>query len=90
MRAAELKLAVGLSIELVALLMYRAVVPATQQGEIRERSRASLGPVTDVMTLAEPDPAAREAAAAVTVVQLARPSDSPCHRFTDGDLPGAS
>jgi len=68
-RAAELKLAVGLSIELVALLMDRAVVPATQQGEIRERSRASLGPVTDVMTLAEPDPAAREAAAAVTVVQ---------------------
>jgi hypothetical protein len=35
--AAEPKLAVRLSIGLVALLMDRAMVPATQQGEIRER-----------------------------------------------------
>jgi len=44
-RAAEPKLAVGLSIDLVALLVNGAVVPATEQGEIRERGGAPLGPV---------------------------------------------
>src|SRR5437667_442334 len=38
-RAAEPQLAVGLSIDLVALLVNGAVVPTTEQGEIRERSR---------------------------------------------------
>src|SRR5207249_5750851 len=68
-RAAEPKLTVGLAIDLVALFVNRAVVPATQQGEIRERGRASLRPVTDVMALAEPEPASREAAPAVSVVE---------------------
>src|SRR5947207_15433975 len=63
-RAAERKLTVGLSIDLVALFVNRAVVPATEQGEIRERGGAPLGPVTDVMPLPEPDPAAREPTAA--------------------------
>jgi hypothetical protein len=53
-RAAESKLAVGPSIELVALLVNGAVVPPTEQGEIRERGRAPLSPVTDVMALSEP------------------------------------
>src|SRR5438093_10892876 len=64
-RAAERKLAVRLSIKLVALLVNGAVVPATEQGEIRERGGAPVGPVTDVMPLAEPDPATREPTAAV-------------------------
>ena len=68
-RAAEPQLAVGLSIELVALFMDGAVVPATEQREIRERGGAPLCPVTDVMALPEPEPAAREAAAAVPVME---------------------
>ena len=55
-RAAEPKLAVGLSIDPVALFVNRAVVPATE-------------PVTDVMALAEPDSAAREPTAAVSMVK---------------------
>jgi len=68
-RVAEPKLAVGLPIELVALLMDGAVVAATEHGEIRERGRAALRPVADVMALAEADPTAREAAAAVSMVE---------------------
>ena len=68
-RAAEPKLSVRLSVELVALLVNGAVVPATEQGEIRERGGAPLCPVTDVMSLPEPEPAAREAAAAVSVME---------------------
>ena len=70
-RATEPKLAVGLSIDLVPLLVNGAVVPATEKGEIRERSRASLCPVTNVMALTEPPPATREAAAAVSMVERA-------------------
>src|SRR5204863_7348852 len=68
-RAAEPKLAGGLSIKPVALFMDRAVGPATGQGGIRERRGAPLGPVTDGMALAEPNPATRKTAAAVAVVE---------------------
>ena len=68
-RAAEPQLAVGLSIDLVALLVNGAVVPATEQGEIRERGGAALCPVTNVMSLTEPHPAARETAVAVSVME---------------------
>ncbi len=68
-RATEPELAIRLSLELVPLLVHRAVVAATEQREIREGRRAAMGPVPDVMALAEPDPAAREAAAAVSVVE---------------------
>jgi hypothetical protein len=68
-RPAEAKLAVGLSIELVALLVDGAMVPTTEQGQIRERRGASLCPVTDVMSLAESRSAAREAAAAVAMMK---------------------
>jgi hypothetical protein len=44
-RAAELERTVRLSIKLVAFLMDRAVMTATQQGEIRERGGASIGPM---------------------------------------------
>jgi len=68
-RAAESKLTVRLSIELIALLVNGAVMAATEHGEIRERGRAALCPVTDVISLPEPEPAAREAAAAVSVME---------------------
>jgi hypothetical protein len=67
--SAEAKLTVGPSIELVALLVNGAMVPATEQGEIRERGGPPLGPVADVMALAESHPAARETAAAVSVMK---------------------
>ncbi len=67
--AAEAKLAVRLSIEVVALLVDSAMVAATEQREIRERGGATLCPMTDVVSLSEPDPATREAAAAVAVVE---------------------
>ena len=68
-RAAETKLAIGLSIELVAFLVDCAMVAAAEQSEIRERGGAAVGPVTDVMTLTEANAAARKAAAAVSVVE---------------------
>ena len=55
-RPPEPKRAVGLSIDLIALLVDRAVVPATEQREVRERGWAALRPVTDVMPLAERSP----------------------------------
>src|SRR5437762_11551070 len=79
---AEPKLAVRLSIKSVALLVDRAVVPATEHGEIRQRGGTALRPVTNVMALSEADPAAREAAAAVAVME--RPPE--CR----GNRPGAS
>jgi hypothetical protein len=68
-RPPEAELATDVSIELVALLVDGAVVPAAEQGEVREGRRASLGPVTNVMALAELDATAREAAAVVPVVE---------------------
>jgi hypothetical protein len=41
--------AVWVSIDLVALLVDRAVVAPTEQGEVRERGRAALRPVTEMM-----------------------------------------
>jgi hypothetical protein len=70
-RAPELQCAVGLSIDLIALLVHRAVVPVTEQGEVRERGRVPVRPMADVMALAERDPAAREATALVAVMERA-------------------
>jgi hypothetical protein len=58
-RAAEPEGAVRQSIELIALLVDRAVVAAAQEGEVRERGRAALGPVADVMAFAHGETAAR-------------------------------
>src|SRR5207247_9318256 len=71
-RATKPKLAVRRAIELVALLVDGAVVVAAEQGEVRERGGASLGPVANVMALAEAPAAARAAAAAASMV--ARPA----------------
>jgi hypothetical protein len=48
------QLAAGLSLDLVALLVDGAMMTTTEEGEIRERGGASVSPVADVMTLAEP------------------------------------
>ena len=69
--AAELQLPIRLAIELVALLMNRPVVEATEQREIGERSGAAVGPMLDVMSLAKPHAAAGEPAAAVSMVERA-------------------
>jgi hypothetical protein len=68
-RSAKSQRAVGLSIDLKALFVDCAVVPAAEQHEIRERGGTALGPVPDVMPLAEADAAAREAAAAVAMLE---------------------
>ena len=49
----KLQRAVGPALDLVALLVHRAVMAATEQREVRERGRAALRPVTEVMALAE-------------------------------------
>jgi hypothetical protein len=61
--------AVGLSIDLKAFLVDRAVVPPTEQREVRERGRAASGPVADMVPLTEPDAAAGKAAAAVPMLE---------------------
>jgi hypothetical protein len=68
-RPVEPQLAVRFSIDQVALLVDGAVVPATEQGQVRERGGTAVRPVTDVMPLAEPDPAPREATATVSMVE---------------------
>ena len=50
----ESQLAVRLSLDLVALLVDGAMMTPTEQGEVRERRRAPVSPVADVMTLTEP------------------------------------
>jgi hypothetical protein len=85
-RSPELKRAVGLSIDLIALLVHSAMVPATEQREVRERGWAPVRPMMEVMALPERQPAAREAAALVAVVERApqcrrnRASPGPDHK----------
>ena len=67
----EPQLAIGASIELEALFMDGAVMTTAQESEIGQRGGATLGPVTDVMALAEANAAAGEAAAVVSVVERA-------------------
>ena len=71
-RALKAQLSVRSSLHLKALLVDGAMVPTTEEREIRERRGAAVGPVTDVMPLAESHSAPREAAAAVPVME--RPS----------------
>jgi hypothetical protein len=68
-RAPEPERSVGLSIDLIALLVDRAVMPATEQGQVRERGGAAARPVAEVMALAEREPAAREATGPVSMVK---------------------
>ena len=50
----DFQLSTGVTLDRVSLLVDGAVVSTTEQGEIRERRGASVRPVADVMTLAEP------------------------------------
>jgi hypothetical protein len=68
-RPAELKLAIRLSVELITLFVDGAVMAATQKRQVRERRGAAVRPVPDVMALAKPHSAAREAATPVTMLK---------------------
>ena len=68
-RPPEMKRAVGPARDLVALLVHRAVMPATGQREVRERGRATVRPVPDVMPLADGHAATREAASPVPCLE---------------------
>ena len=57
--------------DLIALLVHRPVVPATEEREVRERCRTAVCPVAEMMSLGEAAAAPREAAAAVPVVERA-------------------
>ena len=61
----ELEFAALSALDLKVFFVNGSVVPATQQGEIGERGGAPLGPVLDVMGLAERKITAREAATVV-------------------------
>jgi hypothetical protein len=68
-RAAEAKLTIRLSIDLIALLVNGSVMATAEQYQIRERGRAPLGPVADVVSLAKAAVAAREAAGVISMEQ---------------------
>jgi hypothetical protein len=70
-RPAELQRAVGLSLDLIALLVNRPMVPATEHGQIRERGGPALSPVSNVMALPEAHGAAREPAPVVSMMERA-------------------
>ena len=65
MRPAELQPAIVASLDPKAFLVNGSVVTATQQDEIGECRRAALGPVFDVVCLAEREVTTREATAVV-------------------------
>jgi hypothetical protein len=65
----EPKLPVGESGDLIALFVDRAVVPATEEREIRQLRGPALSPVVDVMGLPYTHAAAREATPVVTIEQ---------------------
>jgi len=58
-----------LAIDLVSLLVNRAVVATTEQGEIRERGVAAMRPMAYMVALTESHATAWEATAAVAVVK---------------------
>jgi len=68
-RPPELQRTVGLSGDVITLFVHRAVMPATEQREIRERRRAAGRPMTDVMPLRNPQSAAREATVAIPMLK---------------------
>ena len=68
-RPSELQLAVRLTLDLEALFVDRAVVPSADEYEVGQRRGPALGPVPDVMPLADAHAAARKATAAVAMLQ---------------------
>ena len=49
----ELERAIGHSLDLVTLLVHRAMMPPTEQREVRQRREAAVGPVPHMMSLAQ-------------------------------------
>jgi hypothetical protein len=70
-RSLELERPIGPARDLEALLVHRAVMPAAEQREVRERGRSPVRPVAEMMPLAMAHAAAREAAALVSSVECA-------------------
>jgi len=60
---------IGRARDPVALLVNRTMMAATEQNQVRERGRATLGPVAHVMPLTDPHVAARKAAAPVSMLK---------------------
>ena len=67
----ELERPVGPARDLIALLVHRAVMSAAEQREIRERRRAALRPVVEMMRLNDPYAAPGKAAAPVSMLERA-------------------
>ena len=65
----EPELVIVESLDLIALLVDRPMMPPAQQREIRQRRGPALGPVPDVMALRDAHAAAREPTAAVAMLQ---------------------
>jgi len=68
-RPPELERPVGQPRNLITLLVHRSVMPAAEQREVRERGRAPVRPVAEMMPLGEAQAASREAAALVPMVE---------------------
>jgi len=68
-RPLELESPIRPARDLVALLVHRAVMPAAEEGQIRERRGPALCPVMEMMPLGDANAAARKAAASVAVEQ---------------------
>jgi hypothetical protein len=70
-RPPEPQRAVGAARDLIALLVDGTMMSAAKKREVRQRGWAPVGPVAEMMPLAEADPAAGEAAAPVPMVERA-------------------
>ena len=81
-RPTEPKRAVEPAMDSVALLVNRAVMPATEQREIGKRRRSPFRPVAEMVPLREADAAARKATASIAVME--RPPQSGRNRSGSG------
>jgi hypothetical protein len=70
-RSPEAQLAVRPAFDLIAVLVDGSMMAPTEQSQVRQCGRSSLGPVADVMALTEPHAATGEAAAIVAMMQCA-------------------
>jgi hypothetical protein len=89
---AEPKLTSGIAFDLVTLFVHGTMVAPTEHGQVRKRRRPSLGPMTDVMALAEAHAAPREATAAVAMMKRAAQGwgnrSGPGGHLNDAAVPG--
>ena len=81
-RPTKPKRAVEPAMDSVALLVDRAVMPATEQREIGKRRRSPFCPVAEMVPLREADAAAGKATTSIAMIE--RP---PHRKFIDADHP---